>query len=139
MNLFIAKGRLTKDPEVRAAKTSDANYTTFSIAVNRNFKKEGQPDADFFNCIAFGKIGEFIANYFTKGKEILINGTVQNRKWTDDSGQTHYATDIIVNAAEFTGSKPEGESAGNPAAPNSAPSRPPEGDYAASDEDDLPF
>lgn len=102
MNIVILKGRLTKDPEIKIT-TNDAKVCTFSIAVNRRFSKENE--ADFINCTAWRQTAEFIHKYFKKGQEICINGSLQVRKWEDKNGNTRYATDIIVDNAEFCGSK----------------------------------
>jgi len=98
------KGRLTKDVEFKTLQ-SGTEISNFSIAVDRKFKREGQPTADFFNCIAFSKTASFIDNYFSKGKEILIEGSIQNRSWNDAEGNKRYATDIIVDNVYFCGSK----------------------------------
>jgi single-strand DNA-binding protein len=78
---------------------------TSTIAVDRRFKRDGQPDADFFTIITFGKTAEFLGKYFSKGKEILIDGSVQNRSWEDDNGNKHYVTEVIVDNVEFCGKK----------------------------------
>jgi len=104
MNKFITKGRLTKDPEFKTLQ-SGTEISNFSIAVDRKFKRDGQPTADFFNCIAFSKTASFIDNFFSKGKEILIEGSIQNRSWNDAEGNKRYATDVIVDNVYFCGSK----------------------------------
>lgn len=103
MNLIVLIGRLTKEPEVRySGQTTIARYT---IAVDRRFKKDGQPEADFFNCTAFGKTAEFAENYLHKGTKIAITGELQNNNYTDKDGVKHYADQIIVNTNEFCESK----------------------------------
>ena len=105
-NLIILKGRLTREPEIRFTQTNNTKVAAFSLAVNRKFKNaEGKYEADFFNCTAFGNSAEFIQKYFKKGQEALIEGRIQNRSWDDENGQKRYATDIIVEAIEFCGSK----------------------------------
>lgn len=109
-NLVILKGRLTRDPEIRFTQTNNTKVAAFNIAVNRKFKNtEGNYDADFFNCTAFGASADFIEKYFKKGQEALVQGRIQNRSWDDENGQKHYATDIIVEAIEFCGSKAQTE------------------------------
>ena len=106
MNRIILKGRLTREPEIRFTQTNNTKVAAFSLAVNRKFKNaEGEYEADFFNCTAFGNSAEFIEKYFKKGQEALIEGRIQNRSWDDENGQKRYATDIIVEAIEFCGSK----------------------------------
>lgn len=106
MNLIILKGRLTREPEIRFTQTNNTKVAAFSLAVNRKFKNaEGEYEADFFNCTAFGVSADFIEKYFKKGQEALVQGRIQNRSWDDENGQKRYATDIIVEAIEFCGSK----------------------------------
>lgn len=105
-NLVILKGRLTRDPEIKFTQTNSTKIASLNVAVNRKFKnQEGNYDADFFNCTAFGNSANFIEKYFKKGQEILIQGRLQNRSWDDENGQKHFATDIIVESVEFCGSK----------------------------------
>lgn len=109
MNSVTLFGRLTKDPDVKyttgAKQTAIAN---FSIAVNRKFKREGQPDADFFNCVSLGKTAEIIEKYFFKGSRILLNGSLQNDTYEKD-GQKHTVTKIMVNEVDFIDSKNNSE------------------------------
>lgn len=105
MNKVILMGRLTRDPEVRYGGSSGGAIARFSIAVDRRFKREGQPEADFFNCTAFGKTGEFVEKYLHKGTKILLDGEVQNDNYTNKEGQKVYSTQIIVNQIEFAESK----------------------------------
>jgi len=98
MNKTMLIGNLVRDAEVRFA--GETQITSFSIAVSRKFKKEGQPDVDFINCIAFGKTGEFISNYFTKGSRIGIVGRLQVSSW-ETEGKKHYKTEVVVEEAEF--------------------------------------
>lgn len=106
MNNLVMMGRLTKPAEVRY--TSGENpmaIASFSIAVDRRFKRQGQPEADFFNCIAFRKTAEFIEKYLSKGSKVVIQGELQNNNWTDRDGKKHYSDHIIVNQIEFAESK----------------------------------
>lgn len=102
MNLVVQVGRLTADPEVR--RNGDKVIAKFSIAVNRRFKREGEPDADFFNCVAFGKTAEFMGKYFHKGMKAVINGELKNNHYEKD-GVKHYSEQIVVNTIEFAESK----------------------------------
>lgn len=107
MNKCIFVGRLCRDPEVR--NTQGENSSTiarFSIAVNRRFKNsEGNYDADFINCVAFGKTAEFIENYFKKGMAIGITGRLTTGSYTNKDGIKVYTTDVTVEEAEFVESK----------------------------------
>ena len=103
MNKVILMGRLTRDPEVRAsANTATARY---SLAVDRRFKREGDPTADFINCVAFGKSAEFAEKYFKKGTKVLVTGRIQTGSYTNKDGQKVYTTDVIVEDQEFAESK----------------------------------
>lgn len=104
MNKVIMMGRLTRDPEERTAGNGNS-FANFSIAVDRRFKREGQPTADFFNCTAFGKTGEFVIKYLKKGTKIVLDGEIQNDNYTNKEGQTVYATRILANSIEFAESK----------------------------------
>lgn len=101
MNKWIGTGRLTKDPELRPGK-NDTTICNFTVAVDRRSKDAG---ADFIPCVAFNKTAEWIEKYFSKGKMIAIDGHVQIRNWTDDDGEKHYVTEVIVDNAEFCGDK----------------------------------
>jgi single-strand DNA-binding protein len=106
MNKAILMGRLTRDPEVRYSQGAQPTAVArFSIAVDRRFKRDGEPDADFFNCTAFGKQGEFVEKYIHKGTKVVLSGKIQNDNYTNKDGQQVYATRIIVDEIEFAESK----------------------------------
>lgn len=106
MNNVSLVGRLTRDPEVRYSKNNtNLAVTRFNIAVDRRFKKEGQADADFINCVAFGKTGEFVEKYFAKGMRIGLTGRIQTGSYTNKDGLKVYTTDIVVENVEFVESK----------------------------------
>ena len=106
MNKIILMGRLTKDPEVRYSQGNNpmaiARYT---LAVDRKFKRDGEPNADFINCIAFGKNGEFAEKYLHKGIKILVEGRWQSGSYTNRDGQKVYTNDCVVESCEFAESK----------------------------------
>lgn len=112
MNKVIIIGRFTRDPEIKYSTGENATATArFSLAVNRRFKnKEGNYDADFINCVAFGKTAEFIEKYFTKGMAIGITGRIQTGSYTNKEGQKVYTTDVVVEETEFVESKNKGTS-----------------------------
>ena len=112
MNKVIIIGRFTRDPEIKYTTGENATATArFSLAVNRRFKnKEGNYDADFINCVAFGKTAEFIEKYFTKGMAIGITGRIQTGSYTNKEGQKVYTTDVVVEETEFVESKNKGTS-----------------------------
>ena len=107
MNLVVIKGRLSRDPEVRTTQ-SGTQYARLSIAVDRPTKQGEERKADFFPCIAWGETADFIGNYFTKGKEILAKGRIQTGKYTTESGENRYTTDVVIDRVEFCGSKGSG-------------------------------
>ena len=98
-------GRLTRDPEVRYGGANNTAVARFSIAVDRRFKRDGEPDADFFNCVSFGKQGEFVEKYLRKGTKIVLDGELRNNNYTNKDGQMVYAMDIVTNNVEFAESK----------------------------------
>ena len=112
MNKVVIIGRFTRDPEIKYSTGENATATArFSLAVNRRFKnKEGNYDADFINCVAFGKTAEFIEKYFTKGMAIGITGRIQTGSYTNKEGQKVYTTDVVVEETEFVESKNKGTS-----------------------------
>ena len=105
MNIVVLTGRLSKDPEVRYSQgetpTCIANFT---LAVDRRFKKEGQPTADFVNCTAFGKTGEFIGKYTKKGMALNVKGNINVSSY-DKDGEKRWSTRVNVDEAEFGESK----------------------------------
>ena len=145
MNKVILMGRLTKDPEVRYAQGAEplavARYT---LAVNRRFKRQGEPDADFIGCVAFGKTGEFAEKYFRKGQMVSVVGRLQVRSWDDNEGKRHWSTDVVIDEQYFAESKTSSENYRNaaPAAPAPKQSASSDGFYPIDEsveEDDLPF
>lgn len=114
MNKVIEIGRLVREPEIRysqgASSTCIARYT---LAVDRKFKQEGQPNADFINCIAFGKLGEFAEKYLRKGIKIAVTGRIQTGSYKNKDGNTVYTTDVVVEEQEFCESKSSNQSQGN--------------------------
>ena len=106
MNKVILMGRLTRDPEVRYSQgASQTAVARFSIAVDRRFKREGEPDADFFNCTSFGKQAEFVERYLHKGTKVVLSGRVQNDNYTNKDGQMVYSVRVMVDEIEFAESK----------------------------------
>lgn len=116
MNKVIMIGRLTSDPEVRYSQGQEpiaiARYT---LAVNRRFKKDGDQEADFIRCVAFGKQGEFAEKYLHKGMKIAVTGRIQTGSYTDNDGKKVYTTDIVVEEHEFCESKASNGQAQAPA------------------------
>ena len=123
MNKVILMGRLTRDPEVRYSQGENQTaIARYSLAVNRRFKREGDPEADFINCVAFGKQAEFAEKYLKKGTKMTITGRIQTGSYTNKDGVKVYTTDVIVEEQEFAESKAAAEkhAAASPA-PQPAP------------------
>lgn len=115
MNKVILIGRLTKDTELRT--NGNVTVCRFSVAVDRAWKKEGEPTADFISCVAFGKTAEFVDKYFGKGSKIVLEGEWRTGSYTNKDGQKVYTNDCVVNRVEFAESK-KAESTNAPTAPN---------------------
>lgn len=115
MNKVILMGRLTRDPEIRYSNKGETPLTigSFSIAVDRKFKRAGEPEADFFNCTTFGKQAEFVERYLKKGTKILVTGRVQNDNYTNREGQKVYSVKVLVDEIEFAESKSAASGGGN--------------------------
>lgn len=105
MNKVMLIGRLTRDPELNFAANSGTAVGKFSLAVTRQFKKE---ETDFINCIAFGKTGEIIAQYLTKGSPIAITGSIRTGSYDAKDGTKRYTTDVVVESFDFIGGKDNG-------------------------------
>ena len=106
MNKVVLMGRLTKEPEMRATQSNTA-VCSFSLAVNRRFKQEGQPDADFINVTAWAKTAEFVSKYFTKGQQVGVIGRMQTRNYDDKDGKKVYVTEVVAEEVYFADSKKE--------------------------------
>ena len=121
MNIAIMMGRLTRDPEIRYAQGQQSMaIASFSLAVDRRFKRDNESDADFFNCTAFGKTAEFVEKYLKKGTKVLAQGRIQNDNYKDKIGNTVYAIKFMVETVEFAESK--GKDSDTP--PSNAPAAP---------------
>lgn len=107
MNKVILMGRLTRDPEVRySSGEKSMAIARFSIAVDRRFKRPGDTvEADFFNCTAFNKQGEFVERYLRKGTKVVVSGRIENDNYTNREGQKVYSVRVIVEEIEFAESK----------------------------------
>lgn len=128
MNKFIAMGRLTRDPEVRNG--SGTTVARYSLAVDRKYKNDGEPTADFFNCVAFGKGAEFAEKYLRQGTKIVASGRLEQDNYTDKNGNKQYSWKFIVEEQEFAESKN---------ASQKTEDKPKYVDVADGIEEDLPF
>lgn len=121
MNKCHLMGRLTKDPEVRYSTGSKPTCVArYTLAVNRKFKQDGQPTADFISCIAFGKQGEFAEKYLKQGIKIAVSGRIQTGSYEKKDGGRVYTTDLVVEEQEFAESKSANESLSTPSQPQAA-------------------
>ena len=132
MNKIVVMGRLVRDPEIRTSNST--TIARFILAVDRRFKREGQADADFFNCTAFGKTAEFAEKYLKQGTKILVTGRMEQDNYTNKDGQKVYSWNLVVEEIEFAESK----AAANEAKAQSAPAEK-FFDIADGIEEDLPF
>ena len=136
-NKIFLIGRLTRDPELRnGGSTPIARYT---LAVDRKFKQEGQPDADFFNCTVFGKSAEFADKYFKQGTKIVVIGRIQSDNYTNKEGQKVYSWQVIVEEQEFAESKKAAEENGSAPATKVKTDKDGYVDIGTGIEEDLPF
>ena len=101
MNKVVLVGRLTKDPELKFAQGTGTAVATFTVAVNRRFKREGQPEADFIPVVVFGKPAEATANYMSKGKLLSVSGSIQTRNYEAKDGTRRYVTEVIADEVDF--------------------------------------
>ena len=106
INKVILMGRLTRNPDVRYSQGEKATCVArYTLAVNRRFRREGDQDADFINCVAFGRQGEFAEKYLKQGTKIVISGRIQTGSYTNRDGVKVYTTDVVVEECEFAESK----------------------------------
>lgn len=102
MNHVSLMGRLTADPEIRWTQGENTTcIARYTLAVDRRYKKDGEPTADFIRCVAFGRNAEFAEKYMFKGRRFGITGSIQTGSYKNKDGQTVYTTDVIVNSQDF--------------------------------------
>ena len=135
-NLVVLTGRLTADPELKTT-TNGIPVTTFSIAVNRNYRAGEEQQTDFINIVAWRQRAEFITKYFKKGSLIGIEGSIQTRRYQDKNGNNRTIFEVVVNKAQFVESKRDGAATNEPASYSNADAS----DFAeiGDMDDDLPF
>lgn len=111
MNKVVLIGRLTRDVETRYSQGNEPiAISRYTLAVDRKYKKDGEAEADFINCVAFGKAGDFAEKYFRKGMKVSVAGRIQTGSYLDnETGKRVYTTDIVVEEQEFCESKKEQE------------------------------
>lgn len=138
LNKIIVCGRLVRDPENRKT-ASDVSMTTFTVAVERDFKQGDEKVSDFIDCVAFRYTADFIAKNFSRGRMICVVGSLQSRKYDDKDGNKRTAWSISVENAYFADSKPTNQTAPSGTAPAETDAA--AGDFPVIDgeSDDLPF
>ncbi len=140
-NLVVLTGRLTADPELKTTPNG-VPVTSFSIAVNRNYRAGEEQQTDFINIVAWRQRAEFITKYFSKGSMIGIEGSIQTRRYTDKNGNNRTAFEVVVNNAQFVESKRDGGASNQVTAEPVSYSNAGVSDFAEIDggmDDDLPF
>lgn len=142
LNQGVWAGRLVRDPELRTT-TSGLSVTTFTVAIDRRYKKGDEKQSDFLDCVAWRDRADFIAKYFKKGSAICVIGAVQTRTYEDNNGNKRKAVEIIVDEADFVESKVNAQQnaqtypAAAPAPSYSVPQQMTMENIV--DDDDLPF
>lgn len=112
MNTVVLIGRTTRDPELRRTGNGTA-VTSFTLAVNRDFKTNDGQEADFIQCVAWKKTAELLEQYVHKGDRIAVNGSIRTRNYEDNHGKKVYITEVLVNHVEFLVSKNRDDSPSN--------------------------
>ena len=141
MNNVTLIGRLTRDPEVRYTSGTQMAVARFTIAVDRQFKRDGEPTADFIPIVAFGKTAELCERYISKGRQVAVEGRIQTGSYTNKDGNKVYTTDVVANRVEFLEWGDRAGGSGFGMGQSSAPQSDmgiPEG-FSAIDDDDIPF
>lgn len=141
LNVVVLMGRLTADPELKHTQSGNS-VTSFSIAVDRSYCKQGEErQADFINIVAWRSAAEFICKYFGKGKLIALQGEIQTRKYTDKSGNNRTAVEVVADQASFAEpkSKESSKNTYEPASSSPDVSAGKDDFEEAPSDDDLPF
>lgn len=133
MNRVSIVGRLTRDPEIRYASDNQLAITRFTVAVDRVFKKEGQPTADFLPVVVFGRSAENCHKYLGKGRLVAVAGRLQSRTWDDQEGKRRYSYDIIADEVNFL------DRAGDTRPQSQVENTGDEDFHPVEEDDDLPF
>lgn len=125
MNKVVLVGRLTRDPEVRYSQGEHATAVArYTLAVDRRFRRDNEPTADFIPCVVFGRSGEFAEKYFRQGMRVSVSGRIQTGSYTNKDGVKVYTTEVIVEEQEFAESRAESEANRNSFSQPSASSSP---------------
>lgn len=136
MNKCFIVGNLTRDPDSRIT-SSGINVTSFTVAVNRRHRAEGQPEADFFRVTAWRALGENCQKYLAKGRKVAVTGSISVSTYQGNDGATRATLELTADDVEFL--TPKGEAAAAPSDGGYAPAAVPPGYEVVDDEGDLPF
>ena len=140
MNKVILMGRLTKDPEVRYTQTNNTMVSSFTLAVNRRFAKQGEErQADFLPIVAWNKQAEFCSKYFKKGQQVGVIGRVQTRSYDDAQGQKRYITEVVAEEVYFADSKKDSDSGAMNFEDTFGAGAVQNAEFQVTSDDDLPF
>ena len=112
LNTVELQGRLTQTPELKTTNNGKS-VTSFSLAVERDFSTGDERETDFINIVAWNKTAEFITRYFTKGKQMIVKGSLQVRKYQTQNGENRYSTEVLADKAYFCGDKEKSQQDGN--------------------------
>ena len=104
LNHITIHGRLTADPELKQTQ-SGVSVCNFTVAVDRSYKNGEERQTDFFTVVCWRGLADMVSKYFAKGKEILVSGEMQSRKWQDNEGNNRIAWEIMAKEVDFCGSK----------------------------------
>ncbi|MDP4179520.1 MAG: single-stranded DNA-binding protein [Bacillota bacterium] len=138
MNKAILMGRLTKEPELRYTSANNIPVCSFTLAVNRNYSKQGEEkQADFIPVVAWNKLAEICGKYFQKGRQVVVVGRIQTRTWDDNEGKRHYVTEVIADEAYFADGKKSEGTPGKPSFGDNSGNE--DGFYPIPEDDELPF
>ena len=148
MNKAILVGRLTRDPEIRYSQGENGTAVgRYTIAVDRRFKRDNEPTADFIPCVVFGRSAEFAEKYFRQGMRVSVSGRMQTGSYTNKDGQKVYTTDIVIEEQDFAESKAASQqnnsgnaqnASNNQQAQQPKPQASPDG-FMSADDEGLPF
>jgi single-strand DNA-binding protein len=136
LNKVILQGRLTQDVEVKQTQTGKS-VTSFTLAVERDYSANGEKETDFINIVAWGNTADFIGKYFGKGKQMLVTGSLNVRKYQTQSGENRYVTEVKADSVYFCGDKEKATQGENNV--NYNPYQTPQFEEVSNDDEGLPF
>ena len=148
MNKVVLMGRLTRDPDVRYSQgETPLAIARYTLAVDRRFKRNGEQDADFINCVAFGRTAEFAEKYLKQGTKMVVSGRIQTGSYTNRDGVKVYTTEVVIEEQDFAESKAASQqnnsgnaqnASNNQQAQQPKPQTSPDG-FMSADDEGLPF